>query len=265
RSMGSGFCVSSNGFILTNRHVAAGWLAPYPLPPGILVEPVFDEKGKIADWKEVGAVSQPPTNWVPARAKLLGGKPISGKWLEGKSIYLDVTFAKNKNRIPAKLAAISPNHDVAMIKIDMPSSVDQVELYDNYHEVRAGQPVTVMGYPGLSPKTGVGELSGDASRRYELVVVPDPTVTPGSIGKVLRGTRSLAAGEQDSNYWSAIGDYYQLTANTGPGNSGGPVFDDRGRVIGIFTAQIMDRAGTKVTFAVPIRYGLELMSTRPVF
>jgi S1-C subfamily serine protease len=56
---------------------------------------------------------------------------------------------------------------------------------------------------------------------------------------------------------------YQLTVNsTGAGNSGGPVFDDRGRVIGIFTSS--NSLDVKVTFAVPIRYGMELMGTSRV-
>ena len=58
---------------------------------------------------------------------------------------------------------------------------------------------------------------------------------------------------------STFGDYYQLAINTtGNGNSGGPVFDDHGKVIGIFTAG-RATAGAAVSFALPIRFGLELM------
>jgi S1-C subfamily serine protease len=56
-----------------------------------------------------------------------------------------------------------------------------------------------------------------------------------------------------------MGDVYQLTVNsTGSGNSGGPVFNDRGEVVAIFYA---GRAygGAQVTFAVPIRYALALL------
>ena len=57
-------------------------------------------------------------------------------------------------------------------------------------------------------------------------------------------------------------DVYQLTANaTGAGNSGGPVFDTDGKVTGIFYAGTYN-GGATVTYAVPIRYGKELMSLK---
>ena len=60
-----------------------------------------------------------------------------------------------------------------------------------------------------------------------------------------------------------MGDSYQLSTNeTGGGNSGGPVFDEKGRVIGIYTYG----RTTDVTlgFCIPIRFGMELMGTQPV-
>ena len=60
--------------------------------------------------------------------------------------------------------------------------------------------------------------------------------------------------------YSNVGDVYQLTANaTGTGNSGGPVFNEQGRVIGIFFAS-RRMGGASVTFAIPISYGIEIMS-----
>jgi S1-C subfamily serine protease len=87
--------------------------------------------------------------------------------------------------------------------------------------------------------------------------VPDPTLSIGNIGRVIRGQENPTGGKDQ--IISSIGDAYQLTINsTGSGNSGGPVFDDRGRVIGIFFAS--SRQDAMITFAVPIRYGKELMS-----
>jgi len=81
------------------------------------------------------------------------------------------------------------------------------------------------------------------------------------VGKVLRGQSVGKA----AAYYSEMGDYYQLTVNaTGAGNSGGPVFDKDGNAIGIFSASSSRNDATRITFAVPIKYGLELMGRRQV-
>jgi S1-C subfamily serine protease len=54
-----------------------------------------------------------------------------------------------------------------------------------------------------------------------------------------------------------------LTINsTGAGNSGGPVIDTNGRVVAIFTLGI--QRDVQISGAVPIRYGMELMSVKPM-
>jgi S1-C subfamily serine protease len=252
--------VTSDGFILTNRHVAASWETSYHFPgePGLLVT-LNDPKA------QPQVIEQPPADWVPAAAKVIG-RALTGKNVEGSETYMDVTFAKNKLRFPAKLTRVSDTHDVSLIKVDTPQPVKKVELLDNYNDVKVGQAIAVMGYPGVSPTVAVRTASDDPfSPDAQVRTVPDPTMTPGTVGRVIRGQMKPSGG-QTYDYTSEIGDAYQLTVNaTGPGNSGGPVFDDHGRVVAVYTSGKQDpSAGVRISFAVPIRYGLELMGTKPV-
>ena len=41
------------------------------------------------------------------------------------------------------------------------------------------------------------------------------------------------------------------------------MFDEKGKVIGIFTLGWGDNAGAQVTGSIPIRYGMELMGVHP--
>ncbi len=250
---GTGFVATADGQILTNRHVGAAWMTSYngfQNVAGYLVKG-FDKKGRMVLSETPDVSPQAVHGWVPSEATLVDMQPAQ---VQGRNKYLRVVFANTSQPYEARLITPSQTHDVSLIKVDV-TGLAPVTMVDNYNEVKPGEEIIVMGYPGIAPQPSIVRKSNDPFKpRTESFSVASPVTSPGHIQQLVKSSTEF------NNEHSDFGDSYQIDLNaTGSGNSGGPMFDAKGNVIGLYYAGGGNSNLGIVSYAVPIKYGLELL------
>jgi S1-C subfamily serine protease len=278
---GSGFVVSEQGHILTNKHVAAGWMMPFrnvgaglnKENKGFIYQLDVEEKKRRRGLRvEVVALGSSEIralrNWVPedggpvfdARSPVLigGSQALENRRLfQGRDDLLEVRFPGNRVSMAASLVRASTDADAALIKVDSAQTLRPVDLAED-DKLEIGDKVIVLGYPAISPKTQIQVTAVENGRiTSRLEDVPEPTVTEGIVS--LLGQAYKREGE--TTILGAMGDTFQMSINsTGAGNSGGPVFNAKGKVIGLFTYGGGTEGDAAVTWAVPIKHGRALLN-----
>jgi serine protease Do len=142
---------------------------------------------------------------------------VTNNHVAGKADSITVTLSDGR-KLPAKLLGADEKTDLAVLKVSSDKPLPYVEFGDS-NKARVGQPVMAVGNP-----FGLGG-----------------TVTTGIVSA--RG-RDIQSGPFD--------DYIQTDAAINRGNSGGPLFNMDGKVIGINTAIFSPTGGSiGLGFAIP--------------
>jgi S1-C subfamily serine protease len=215
-SEGTAFLVSEKGYLLTNRHVACPWLEDAKVAETVEALPNHDRQLRL-DYRIL--------IWFDGQKALRRGQPASAPagiddFLEGKYF---VENAYRSNGSPAvRIAGILPSphtlrerlrsplgDDVAFLKIDQaPAGVLPIPMPDaGEPKPKALEPVLVLGFP----------LGSDQNMAPELIA-------SATIGNIRRSFENV----------------HQVSASIHPGNSGGPVIDADGRLLGIASAMARD-------------------------
>ena len=120
-----------------------------------------------------------------------------------------------------KVLCVDEEHDIAVLVFDEPTGVMPLELYEG--EVTRGEPAVAIGSPqGFRNTVSIGNFSSN--------------------------------GEDEES------GYIQFTAPISSGSSGGALFNDEGKVVGITSATHADEDTQNLNFAVDIKYVIELFN-----
>jgi len=139
----------------------------------------------------------------------------------GSTVKLVLEPGQSQQRtIKARVAVLSEDEDLALLKTDDPVAAEPLTLTDDSDLVELAKAV-VFGYP-------FGKMLA-AGNGYPAISV--------NVGRV-------SALRRENGHLERI----QLDAATNPGNSGGPLVDKNGKVIGVIVSGI---PGANVNFAIP--------------
>lgn len=129
---------------------------------------------------------------------------ICGTADEAEAVF---AFLAPNEGVQLLLEWVDAGQDLALLRSVRPLGRPAVQFADT-RLVAVGEPVVVVGFPGA------------ADRVVENEDFTVPTVTRGNISRIVHSDNNGVR-------------YFQHSAATNPGNSGGPVFDEAGNVIGV--------------------------------
>jgi DNA-binding response OmpR family regulator/S1-C subfamily serine protease len=180
-------------------------------------------------------------------------KEMLDQGLEPVVVEMTAYFPSVPHGIAINTEKISSAADVAVVKADVSQlGIKPIALADGRGSAISGVPVVLLGYPtaldAILARAGTETLQsiataakGDPKQVMEELArrhLIRPVTTQGHIGDVLP-------------------DKIVYDAQTTSGGSGGPLFNDEGKVIGINFAILREFGGSN--FAIPVGYGTSLL------
>ena len=147
---------------------------------------------------------------------------------------LAIKFADSYQIYPAELLAVSPDADVAAIRVSVPGGVPVVRgLNARADTVRQGDPVAIVGFP-LGTELPMSQ-AGDSR------TIARATFTAGSVSK-------------------SLADVIQIDGYGAQGASGSPIFDRTGEVVAILFGGEPGSEG-RIVLAVPASHAIRLLAS----
>jgi serine protease Do len=162
--------------------------------------------------------------------------------IEGaKAIW--VTFLANgkPTSIAGRLIATDPVKDMALIETIGDIFGEPIVMAD--YDTNPPAKVTAIGYPVAADFVAGGLLP---------TIMLEPSYSVGTVARIVSNAKMLGGAR-----------LIQHTAAVNPGNSGGPLFDNRGQVVGVTNMKLL--GGEGLNFAIPIAYVKHFLKNRDAF
>ncbi|MBI2557438.1 MAG: trypsin-like peptidase domain-containing protein, partial [Planctomycetes bacterium] len=209
---GTGFLVSADGLILTNRHIAEPWwemeTSPYYIQLGPTIKPRFE--------------------------------------------VFRAFFPGIKESFPLKVEKISDEADVALLRIDMQGAKIPVLALDyTGRGAVVGEPIILLGYPA-----GVGAIFAKADPEIVRQLFNMPFVP---LVQELSNWGLVRPLSTQGHLSDIMQNRIVYDAQTTAGGSGGPIFNNKGKVIGVNYGVFPGFRGSN--FGVPVSYGIDLIKS----
>ena len=166
---------------------------------------------------------QQPSHWSGSGIALGSKVFATNNHVVDGATHLFVYFPETKTKYKAETITVDPENDLALVKITDPEFKGFPDIKYGFKQSLedVGTEVFVLGYPRVD--------------------------TMGEEVKLTTGVVSSRSGFQGNQ------SQYQVSAPVQPGNSGGPLFNDSGELIGIVSAKHTDGA-ENVSYAVKLSY-----------
>ncbi len=226
-SSGSGFIINPSGYVMTNAHVVSD------IKEG-------DDSGRRTLLFQLAAqVLKALGNPVTRENVLQAAQVLSNEAQLTSFQRINLVFLQSGSRYPYEIksygAPVGEGKDVAILKIEI-KNAPTLRL-GNSDQAEVGDQVWVIGYPAAAD-------SGILDQRSQL----EPTTNDGKIS----AKKTAADGAP----------ILQTNASTTHGNSGGPVINEEGKVVGLLTFRgntVNDQEVQGFNFIVPVNTAQEFV------
>ena len=264
---GSGFFISGDGYIVTNKHVVQGGVKDHQQ-----TEVVLESKRKELD-------------------ALKDHLETEGEWLEAEEEWLTKTRAelekqkdKSLNQAQASYynAYLSEFNTRYGLYVSRKKEYDRLayqynlaeQQYQKYHQEFEERDFQMAYQRGctiiLADNTELNATEVAASQEHDLVLLKlegyqTPFIKAGDAKRLAQGDTLYAIGNPmhlahsvTSGIFSGFREkFIQTNAEISPGNSGGPLITAQGEVIGVNTKKVVHQYAEGLSFAIPIHIVME--------